>query len=145
MPGMNQGLTGAEVAQRSRRGLINRPPRSDWLAYLSIVGRNVCTWFNAMVTPAAAALFYLEEFQGAIAVSGMALVNTALGLAQELRAKRHLDQLAILVETRVKVLRDGAIEEIPAGAVVLGDHVFVAGGEPVSADGPVLEARFLEV
>ena len=73
----------------------------------------------------------MRQYQGleAIAVSGMAVVNTALGLAQELRAKRHLDQLAIVVETRVKVLRDGASEEIPAGAVVVGDHVFVAGGE----------------
>jgi cation-transporting ATPase E len=142
---MEHGLTAAEVDDRIRRGLVNRSSRSGWLDYAPIIGRNLCTWFNAMVTPAAVALFLLHEYQGAVAVSGMAVVNTALGLVQEVRAKRHLDQLAILVETRCKVVRDGQIHEVPASAVVLGDHVLLAGGEPVVADGLVLDAGFLEV
>jgi cation-transporting ATPase E len=142
---MDQGLTAAEVADRVRRGLVNRTPESEWRDTLRIVGRNLGTWFNAMVTPAAIALFALGEYQGAIAVSGMAVVNTTLGLAQELRAKRHLARLAILVETKVRVVRDGQVQQIPASAAVLGDHVRLECGEPVVADGVVLEARFLEI
>lgn len=139
------GLTAAEVAERVRLGQVNRAPRSDLADYLAIVGRNLFTVFNLMVTPAAVALFLSGKYQGGLAVSGMALVNTALGLLQEIRAKWHLDRLAILVETKTRVLRDGTEQEIPAGQVVRGDHIHLMAGEAVVADGAVLEDRFLEV
>src|SRR5262249_26980571 len=90
-----QGLSAAEVAVRVQRGQVNRVRRSDWADYRAILARNVATLFNALVVPAAVALFWLEEYRGAAAVSGMAVLNTLLGLVQEIRAKRHLDKLAI--------------------------------------------------
>jgi cation-transporting ATPase E len=139
------GLSAEEVAERTRRGEVNRSPSSGLVDYLQILRRNLLTLFNAMVVPAAIALFILKEYQGAIAVSGMAIVNSAIGLAQEIRAKWHLDKLALLVEARAKVVRDGKVLEIPAGEVVRGDMVILTGGMTIVADGPVLEARFLEV
>ncbi|MCI0683826.1 MAG: HAD-IC family P-type ATPase [Gemmataceae bacterium] len=140
-----RGLTAAEVAERVRLGQVNRTPRTVVREYAQIVARNLLTWFNAMVAPAAIALFALGEIQGGIAVSGMAIINTVLGLVQEIRAKHHLDQLALLVEAKARVVRDGAERTIPASAVVLGDCILLAAGETVVADGPVLEARFLEI
>jgi cation-transporting P-type ATPase E len=139
------GLTAAEVADRIRKGQVNRTPRSEWADYGRIVARNVFTLFNALVTPAAIALFALHKYQGAIAVSAMAIVNSVLGLVQELKAKRHLDKLNILVATKVRVQRDGQVQEIASDDVVLGDLVQVAGGETIVADGTVAESRFLEV
>jgi cation-transporting ATPase E len=139
------GLTSAEVVDRTQRGEVNRPPRSDLAEYVQIVRRNLFTLFNAMVVPAAIALFVLDEWQGAIAVSSMAIVNSAIALVQEVRAKWHLDKLALLVEARARVVRDGDVSEIPAGEVVRGDTVLLTTGSAVVADGPVLEARFLEV
>ena len=103
------------------------------------------TLFNALVVPAAVALFLLGEWRGAVAVSGLAVLNTAIGLAQELRAKWHLDRLAVLSEPRARVVRDGRPQVIPAGEVVRDDHLLLAAGEPVLADGTVLTARHLEV
>ncbi len=140
-----RGLSEAEVAERVRRGQVNRIPRRVVREYARIVARNLVTWFNAMVAPAAVALFLLGETEGGLAVSGMAIVNTVLGLAQEIRAKYHLDKLAILVETKAEVVRDGEEQTVPAGAVVQGDCILIRAGEPVVADGPVLESRFLEV
>ncbi len=139
------GLTASEVAERTRRGEVNRTPRSNLVDYVRIARRNLLTLFNAMVVPAAAALFVLGEDRGAIAVSGMAVVNSAIGLVQEIRAKRHLDRLALLVEARVRVVRDGEVREILASEVVRGDLVCLAAGEMVIVDGPVLEDTFLEV
>src|SRR6516162_5864987 len=119
------GLTLAEVEARVARGEINRVRRSDRADYLDIAARNLFTLFNALVLPAAVALFFLDEYRGAAAVSGMAVTNTVLGLFQEIRAKRHLDRLALLAETRVRVLRDGAEVEIASGDVVRGDLVLV--------------------
>ena len=109
------GLSSAEVEQRRHLGQVNRVRRSDAAEYRDIVFRNLFTLFNALVVPAAIALFLLEEYPGAIAVSGMASINTVIGLVQEIRAKQHLDQLTLLVETRARVVHVGA----PAVAEVL--------------------------
>ncbi len=140
-----RGLTAADVADRTARGQVNRPPDAGWAEYRAIVARNTLTLFNALVVPAAAALFVLKDYRGAWAVSGMAVANTLIGLVQEMRAKRHLDQLAILTETKARVRRDGTEHTIPAGDVVLGDCVLLSAGEPVVADGVVLSAESLEV
>lgn len=140
-----RGLSSAEVAERVRLGQVNRPPRSQLRDYARIVARNLFTLFNLMVTPAAVALFGLEEYRGAVAVSAMAVVNSAIGLVQELTAKRRLDRLALRVESQARVVRDGQTQLIPAAEVVADDYVLLATGEVVVADGPVLEARFLEL
>jgi cation-transporting ATPase E len=139
------GLSAAEVAERIALGQVNRTPSSDWADYREIIRRNVFTLFNALVAPAAVALFFLREYPSAWAVSALALINSAIGLVQEIRAKRHLDKLAILVETKARVLRDSETRLVPAGDVVLGDHIVLAAGEPVVADGSVVAGRFLEV
>jgi cation-transporting ATPase E len=139
------GLTSAEVGERIARGDINRVPRSDVAEYLAILVRNLFTIFNALVTPAAVALFLLREYGDALAVSGMALTNLVLGLVQEVRAKRHLDRLTLLAETRVRVVREGQVQEIRSGDVVRDDILLLSAGDTVVADGPVLESRFLEV
>jgi cation-transporting ATPase E len=139
------GLNAAEVAERVARGEVNRVRRDDRAEYLDIVRRNTLTLFNALVVPAAAALFALGDWKAGLAVSGMALTNTVLGLAQEVRAKRHLDKLTLLAETPVRVLRDGRPAEVPSGDVVRGDLVLLAAGDAVVADGTVREANYLEV
>ncbi|HTU92253.1 MAG TPA: HAD-IC family P-type ATPase, partial [Gemmataceae bacterium] len=139
------GLTAAEVAERVARGDTNRVPRSDRAEYLAIIVRNLFTLFNVLVAPAAVALFLLSEYGDAVAVSGMALTNLALGLVQEIRAKLHLDRLSLLSETRVRVRRDGQVHEVPSGDVVRDDVLLLSAGDTVATDGTVLEARFLEV
>lgn len=141
----HHGLASAEVADRIDRGQVNRERRSAWSDYRDIVARNLFTLFNALVVPAAVALALLGEHRGAIAVSGMAVVNLTLALVQEVRAKRHLDRLALLAEARARVLRDGTARELPAGEVVLDDLVLLAAGDTVVADGQLLEADYLEV
>jgi magnesium-transporting ATPase (P-type) len=140
-----RSLTAAEVAERVARGLVNRAPQAPWADYRAILWRNVFTLFNGLVVPAAVALFLLGEWRGAVAVSGLALLNSAIGLAQELRAKWHLDRLALLAEPRAHVIRDGCPQEIPAGDIVQDDQLLLTAGEPVLADGVVLAARHLEV
>jgi cation-transporting P-type ATPase E len=142
---MLAGLTATEAAERTRRGEINRPPRTGTRDYLAILARNLFTGFNAMVAPAAIALALLRDVRGALAVSGMAILNTGLSLVQEFRAKRHLDRLSLLAESRTRVLRDGVLVELASGDVVRGDCVHLTAGDTVIADGPVLEETALEV
>ena len=94
----SKGLTSAEVNERIAEGQVNQVRRSHFAEYRDIVFRNVFTLFNGLVVPAAVALFQLNEYRAAFAVSGLAVINTVVGLGQELRAKRHLDQLTLLVD-----------------------------------------------
>lgn len=140
-----QGLTGAEVAQRVASGLVNHVTRGRGAEYGQIVARNLFTLFNLLVLSASVALVLLDEYRGAIAVSGLAILNSTIGLAQEFRAKRHLDRLAILTEPKARVMRDGGVQQIPAGDVVRDDHLLLSPGESVHADGVVLTASHLEI
>jgi cation-transporting ATPase E len=139
------GLSSVDVAERIARGEVNRSLRRGAVEYRDLAARNLFTLFNALVVPAAVALFLLGEYPAAWAVSAMALVNTIIGLAQEIRAKRHLDALAILAEPRARVRRDGGERFIAGGEVVRDDLVLLSAGEAIVADGTVLTARYLEV
>ncbi len=139
------GLTTKQVETRFRQGQSNRKSHHDHLQYAQIVFENVFTLFNAIVVPAAIALLILHDVRGAVAVSGMAIVNTSIGLFQEIVTKRRLEKLIIRGEPKVRVLRDGRIQEIPSQDVVLGDQLLLAAGEMVVADGSLLDAKFLEM
>src|SRR5262249_41326361 len=107
--------------------------------------RNLLTVFNALVVPASILLFLLGEYPAAWAVSAMAIINGGVGLFQEIRAKWHLDRLTLLTETRVRVLRDGNVEEILSRPVVQDDCLLLGAGDAVIVDGALLSAHFLEV
>jgi cation-transporting ATPase E len=66
------------------------------------------------------------------------VVNTGIGVAQELRAKRALDRLAILVAGRARAVRDGTVTEIALDRIVLGEILELARGDQVPVDGTVL-------
>ena len=66
-------------------------------------------------------------------------------MAQELRAKRALDRLAILTAGRARVVRDGAVTEIALNEIVLDDVLELGRGDQVPVDGTVLRADGLEL
>src|SRR5204862_5479190 len=75
----------------------------------------------------------------------IAVVNTGIGIRQELRAKETLDELALLVAPRARVIRDGQPRELLAEEVVPGDAVRVEPGDQLVADGEIVAARGLTV
>ncbi|MBY0460006.1 MAG: hypothetical protein K2V38_22045, partial [Gemmataceae bacterium] len=139
------GLTSDEVEQRVRAGRVNRARRSARADYAAIASRHVFTLFNFVVGPTAVALYAHGDWRGGLSVTGTALANTAIGFAQEVRAKRQLDKMAILTARTARVVRDGAELEIPLDNVVQDDLVWVRAGETIVADGTLTDADYLEV
>ncbi len=136
------GLSAAEAAARLH-DLGPAQPHSS-RSTSSIVAGNVFTLFNLII----AIFFVLILSLGLIAdaVFGMiAIVNTWIGIRQELKAKETLDRLAILVAPRAEVIRDGESLELLADEVVPGDLVRLAPGEQVVADGRMVSSRGLTV
>ena len=75
---------------------------------------------------------------------GIILINTIIGIIQEIRAKKTIDKLAILTESRTVVLRDGKKWSISTEKLVIDDLIYLKAGEQIPADCKVLEGN-LEV
>ena len=101
-----QGLTSAEAAARLRK--LGPPPETSSRSDSSIVAGNVFTLFNAII----GVFFVLDMALGLYADSlfGLiAVINSYIGIRQELKAKATLDELAVLVAPHARVVRDGEL------------------------------------
>ncbi len=137
-PSPQHGLSGAEAAKRLRE--LGPPPESSSRSTASIVAGNVFTLFNAII--GAFFIFIIGLGLWADAIFGViAIVNTYIGIRQELKAKKTLDELAVLVAPRARVVRDGAVVELLAEEIVPGDVVQVGPGDQLVADGEVIASR----
>lgn len=144
MSSVELGLSGAEVAARVERGEVNElPPRSGRTTW-DIVKANVFTRINFLLM----VLFVMVLSTGSIvnALFGfLIIINSAIGMVQELRAKRTLDNLAVVGEGKPLVRRDGVAAELPREEVVLDDIIEIGPGDQIIVDGEVVEASYLEV
>jgi cation-transporting ATPase E len=144
-PGLaTRGLDQAAVAERIANGQVNVAPPAPGRTLAQILRANICTRFNAIL----GALFVVVILVGPPqdALFGFVLViNTAIGVFQEVRAKRTLDGLAILTAAQARVIRDGQLAEIPVTDVVLDDVLELRTGDQVPVDGTVLSSRGLEL
>ena len=134
------GLSSAEAAARLKRLGLPEPATSRSVA--SIVVANVFTLFNAILAVFFVIMLALGLFADAL-FGLIAVVNSAIGIRQELKAKETLDQLALLVAPRAHVIRDGQYVELSQDEVVPGDVVRVEPGDQLVADGVVRASRGL--
>ena len=134
------GLSSAEAARRLEQlgPVEDRSSRS----VASIVAGNVFTLFNAIIGVFFILILSLGLWADA-AFGFIAIVNSWIGIRQELKAKETLDELALLVAPRGKAIRDGRAVEVRADEVVPGDLVRVEPGDQLIADGEVVESRGL--
>ncbi|AUH42406.1 cation-translocating P-type ATPase [Streptomyces sp. CMB-StM0423] len=140
----HDGLTAAEVAERVARGEVNDVPVRSSRSTADIVRANVFTRFNAIIGVLWVIMLVVAPIQDSL-FGFVILANTGIGIIQELRAKKTLDNLAVIGEAKPQVRRDGRTAEIPTAEIVLGDLVELGPGDKVVVDGEVLESDSLEV
>ncbi|RGD60929.1 HAD family hydrolase [Kitasatospora xanthocidica] len=144
LPGRRGGLTTAEVAERVARGQVNDVPVRSSRSTREIVRANVFTRFNAIIGVMFGIILIVGPIQDGL--FGLVIVaNTAIGIIQELRAKKTLDSLALIGEARPQVRRDGTARQVGVSEIVLDDTVLLGIGDKVIVDGEVTEADGLEI
>jgi cation-transporting ATPase E len=138
------GLTTAEVAQRVADGRSNDVPvvaaRSTW----DIVRSNVFTRFNAILGVLFAVIAVIGPLQDGL-FGFVIVINTGIGIVQELRATRTLEQLAILGQSRPRVWRDADLVTLTPRQLVVDDLVELGAGDEIVVDGQVVTAEGLEI
>ena len=138
------GLTAAEVADRVARGLNNAIPSAPTRTVAQIVKANVFAPINLVVGILAALVIAAGSPKDAL-FGGVIIANSVIGVVQELRAKRVLDQLSVVNAPRAHAVRDGKVVELQVHELVLDDVVELRGGAQVVADGTVLTSENLEI
>ncbi|MEJ5927632.1 HAD-IC family P-type ATPase [Corynebacterium sp. H128] len=138
------GLNQAEVAERLARGATNKVVRKTGRTVGEIVRANVFTRINAIL----GILFGIVMFTGSWingAFGLLILANSAIGIIQEVRAKRTLDRLTILNESQPRVIREGSLCPLPQDSLVIDELVELGAGEQLVVDGVVRSAIELKI
>jgi len=145
-----KGLTADEaVASRMAHGdnLIT-PPRDDsvWRLFVDKFRDPIIGILLAAALVSLPVAFFDGDFKETIGIVCAVVLATCVGFVFEWDAMRRFKRLnRVNDDVPVKVLRDGAMGEIPRREVVVGDLVWVEAGETVPADGRLFEAQSLRV
>lgn len=139
-----QGLTQSEVFDAVNRGFVNVTNNRTSRSVLSIVRANVFTLFNAIIFAAMVVVLSTGSWKDAV-FGFVILINTGIGVVTELRAKRTLDRLSILVASKSIVRREGKNVYVDHSGIVLGDLLWVRSGDQVPADANVVKSWGLEM
>jgi cation-transporting ATPase E len=137
-------LTEAEAQARVAAGRANTVTDQTSRPVSEIVRANVLTRFNALLGSLLIVILIVGPPQDAL--FGIILVlNTMVGIVQEVRAKRTLDRLVVIGGATATVVRAEGAREVPSREVVEGDVVGLGRGDQIVVDGVVLASDDLEV
>lgn len=132
------GLTDEQVNERIEQGKVNADENPNTRTYKQIVRENTLTFFNFLNLVLLILVLMVGSYKNAFFV-GIIIINTLIGIAQEIRAKKTIDKLAILTAKKSIVIREGKKWTVPTEELVLDDLVCLKSGDQVPADAKVLE------
>lgn len=145
MPSLDEpGLSKQDVVERQADGRGNAVKTSSSRSIVDIIRANVFTLFNGIILGAMVLVLLTGSWKDAV-FGVVIIVNTGIGIVTELKSKRTLDKLSILVASDYLVHRDGADMEVPHDDIVLDDLLWIRSGEQVPADGAIVETWGLEL
>ena len=111
------GLTTEEVNKLKEQGLDNIPVGNQSKTIGQIIAGNVFTYFNFVFAVFAALLILVRSYIN-MTFLPIILLNTILGIVQEIKAKIVLDRLTVVNAPRTKVIRDSAVSEVDSVTLV---------------------------
>ncbi|OUO95762.1 haloacid dehalogenase [Gordonibacter sp. An232A] len=133
-----QGLSAAEVAERTARGEVNVDAGVRTRSVRQIVRENTLTLFNAINVILAVFVLITGSYKNMLFMV-VIVCNTLIGIVQEIRSKRTTDRLSIVASSKASVLRDGALVELPLDALVRDDVIELGRGDQIPADAVVVK------
>jgi Ca2+-transporting ATPase len=153
------GLTSEQVAERQRQfgpnELEDTGGRSNWAILLDQF-KNIMLIMLIAVAIISGVMDLMDmqagrvksndiPFKDTVAILAIVFLNGLLGYVQESRAEKALAALKNMASPRVRVVRDGRVQEVSAGELVPGDIMLLEAGVQVAADGRLLEEASLQV
>ncbi len=137
---IKKGLTSSEVNQRIAEGKVNSDVNVHTKSVGEIIRSNVVTFFNLLNIILGALVIIVGSYRNALFL-GVIFFNIAVGILQELRAKRVIDKISLISAPKAVVVRDGAEKEIATAEIVLGDLMILSTGKQICSDCIILEGE----
>ena len=137
-PDPQQGLTSAQVRERADAGWTNTPVDPPGKTVKQIVLSNIFTYFNMLFFLLALCVIAVQQWLN-LTFMGVIIVNTAIGIIQEIRSKKTLDKLSILASPKAVAVRDGRRVTVDTAQLVRDDIVVFAAGNQIYADAVVAQ------
>ena len=131
------GLSTAEVEFRKKAGLSNECVDSSTKTVAQIIRSNVVTYYNLIFLIITILLIVVGSFRD-LTFLPIIIANMLIGIIQELRSKKILDDLTILNAPKIMVRRDGSDQEVLADELVQDDVITLSAGGQIPADALVL-------
>ena len=132
------GLTDQQVNERIAEGKVNADENPNTRTYKQIVRENTLTFFNFLNIVLLVMVLMVGSYRNAFFVM-IVIINTLIGIIQEVRAKKTIDKLAILTARKSVVIREGKKWTVPTEELVIDDIVCLKTGDQVPADAKILE------
>jgi P-type Ca2+ transporter type 2C len=139
------GLTTGEAIERRERHGANVVPAAPPTPLWRRVVQQARDPLILVLLVAAVLTVATGDWADTTVILLVVVVNTAVGVFEEVRADKAITALAALAAPQARVLRDGRPVELPAAEVVLGDLLVLGEGDIVPADATVVEAAALLV
>lgn len=137
------GLTQTQVQQRIEEGKTNKTTNNTTRSYKQIILGNTITFFNIINVILLAMVLSVGSFKNTLFIF-IILTNTVIGIVQEIRTKKTLDELAILTASQVQAVRGGKYVTVNVDEIVLDDLIVLKAGDQIPADA-VVQKGHLEV
>ncbi len=138
------GLTSAEVRKRIDKGQVNTSDSHISKTTAEIVRCHTLTYFNFLNIFLGILVILSGQFKN-LTFLGVIICNSVIGIFQELKVKKLIDNLAVITASKARVCRDGKFKDIPIEELVIDDLLAVENGNQIGADCVVLESEGIEV
>ena len=139
-----QGLTSEDVQKRRDAGLVNLSDNHISKTTSEIVKSHTLTYFNFLNLFLAVLVLLSGQIKN-MTFLGVIICNSVIGIFQELKVKKLIDELAVITASKTKACRDGKFQEIPIEDLVMDDLIAVEIGDQIGADCEVLTSDGIEV
>ena len=141
-PDAANGLSDEQVAEHYNAGWYNEVMDSCTKSVKDIIISNTFTYFNLIFVVLGVLLIIVGSFRN-LTFLPVIFANSAIGIFQELRAKKVLDKMNMLNAPMTKVVRNGQISVIKTQELVADDVVIFTAGSQICADARVLSGSVL--
>ena len=132
-----QGLSSEQVAAAQAAGDVNTDAGTKTRSVRTILRENICTLFNLINVILFAFVLITGSLKNGLFMI-VIVINTAIGIVQEIRSKQITDRLSIVASSRADVIRDGKRSEIALDELVRGDCIVLGRGNQIPCDCVVL-------